>query len=194
MALIKCNECGKEISSRALTCPNCGCPSNIDLASTKTNVVKENDMKDRCVQFIDEFGIDIMDYFRSGRFEDYRKEVSKRGYLRNNLYYSNINKYLGESYHPKRCNFCKRRILVEDTYCIHCGERNLIEDKETASTINLKEDESDVKCPRCGSKQIATKTKGYGLGKAIIGRVLMGPYGLLGGVIEIGRASCRERV
>ena len=69
------------------------------------------------------------------------------------------------------------------SYCIHCGERNLIEDKETASTINLKEDESDVKCPRCGSKQIATKTKGYGLGKAIIGRVLMGPYGLLGGVI-----------
>ena len=26
MALIKCSECGKEISDKATTCPNCGCP------------------------------------------------------------------------------------------------------------------------------------------------------------------------
>ncbi len=26
MALIKCTECGKEISDKAATCPNCGCP------------------------------------------------------------------------------------------------------------------------------------------------------------------------
>ena len=26
MALIKCKECGKEISDRASACPNCGCP------------------------------------------------------------------------------------------------------------------------------------------------------------------------
>lgn len=28
MALIKCNECGKEISDKADKCPNCGCPVN----------------------------------------------------------------------------------------------------------------------------------------------------------------------
>ena len=26
MALIKCPECGKEISDKATSCPNCGCP------------------------------------------------------------------------------------------------------------------------------------------------------------------------
>lgn len=26
MALIKCKECGKEISDKATACPNCGCP------------------------------------------------------------------------------------------------------------------------------------------------------------------------
>ncbi len=26
MALMKCPECGKEVSTKALTCPNCGCP------------------------------------------------------------------------------------------------------------------------------------------------------------------------
>lgn len=28
MALIKCNECGKEISDKATACPNCGCPTD----------------------------------------------------------------------------------------------------------------------------------------------------------------------
>ena len=28
MVLIKCSECGKEISSKAKSCPNCGCPIN----------------------------------------------------------------------------------------------------------------------------------------------------------------------
>ena len=26
MAIIKCPECGKEISDKASACPNCGCP------------------------------------------------------------------------------------------------------------------------------------------------------------------------
>lgn len=38
MALIKCVECGKEISDKASICPNCGCPS----AETKQSVLIEN--------------------------------------------------------------------------------------------------------------------------------------------------------
>ncbi|MDO4198370.1 MAG: hypothetical protein Q4D13_05230 [Erysipelotrichaceae bacterium] len=30
MALVKCKECGKEISSKAATCPHCGCPLDGD--------------------------------------------------------------------------------------------------------------------------------------------------------------------
>lgn len=30
MALVKCDECGKEVSSKAKSCPNCGNPINID--------------------------------------------------------------------------------------------------------------------------------------------------------------------
>lgn len=26
MAMIKCDECGKDVSDKAKTCPNCGCP------------------------------------------------------------------------------------------------------------------------------------------------------------------------
>lgn len=28
MSLIKCSECGHEVSEKAFTCPNCGCPIN----------------------------------------------------------------------------------------------------------------------------------------------------------------------
>jgi hypothetical protein len=28
VALIKCRECGREVSTAALTCPGCGCPLN----------------------------------------------------------------------------------------------------------------------------------------------------------------------
>ncbi len=28
MALIKCPECGREISDKAASCPGCGCPSS----------------------------------------------------------------------------------------------------------------------------------------------------------------------
>ena len=36
MALIKCKECGKKISSSAPNCPNCGCPKS------KQNTIKLN--------------------------------------------------------------------------------------------------------------------------------------------------------
>ncbi len=31
MSLIKCTECGKEVSSQAVSCPNCGAPINDDI-------------------------------------------------------------------------------------------------------------------------------------------------------------------
>jgi len=39
-----------------------------------------------------------------------------------------------------------------------------------------------VKCPKCGSEQIMGGTKGFGLGKAAAGGLLLGPVGLLGGL------------
>ena len=36
MALVKCKECGKEISDKAKTCPNCGCPIEDEFAKTET--------------------------------------------------------------------------------------------------------------------------------------------------------------
>lgn len=36
-------------------------------------------------------------------------------------------------------------------------------------------------CPRCGSTSLTTSQKGFGVGKAVVGAALVGPYGLLAG-------------
>ena len=47
MALIKCTECGHEVSDKAQTCPNCGAPvglaqpSNQQLNNTYSNIDTE---------------------------------------------------------------------------------------------------------------------------------------------------------
>ena len=46
MALIKCLECGKEVSEKALICPNCGSPIRIsDLNKEKEQAAKEAQRK-----------------------------------------------------------------------------------------------------------------------------------------------------
>ncbi len=40
MALINCPECGKEISDKAISCPNCGCPTNIIQKEEETELMQ----------------------------------------------------------------------------------------------------------------------------------------------------------
>ncbi len=37
MAIIQCPECGKDVSDKAKSCPNCGCPINEDVQNTNDN-------------------------------------------------------------------------------------------------------------------------------------------------------------
>lgn len=42
--------------------------------------------------------------------------------------------------------------------------------------------EDAIKCPKCKSTQLTADSKGFGLGKAAAGGLLLGPVGLLGGL------------
>lgn len=58
--------------------------------------------------------------------------------------------------------------------------------------------ESGLRCPRCQSTRITAGKKGFGIGKAIVGGLLLGPVGLLGGFIgskkiEFACLSCQQR-
>lgn len=47
MALVSCPECGKDVSTHAEACPNCGCPKDLILTSIKTatETTKSTDSK-----------------------------------------------------------------------------------------------------------------------------------------------------
>lgn len=40
-----------------------------------------------------------------------------------------------------------------------------------------------AKCPRCGSASVSASTRGFGIGKAVVGAYIAGPIGLLAGNI-----------
>jgi ribosomal protein L37E len=44
-----------------------------------------------------------------------------------------------------------------------------------------READTQISCPRCGSTQLNTQRKGFGLGKALVGGVLTGGIGLIAG-------------
>lgn len=47
--------------------------------------------------------------------------------------------------------------------------------------------ETQVACPNCRSKNTTTFKQGYGVGKAAVGAVLAGPFGLLAGGINMNK-------
>ncbi|MCB7128465.1 MAG: hypothetical protein J3T61_02870 [Candidatus Brocadiales bacterium] len=66
------------------------------------------------------------------------------------------------------CKTCGKEVSKTAPTCPHCGEES--------PGIH-------VKCPKCGSMSISTGKKGFGLVKAATGGILLGPVGLLGGLI-----------
>lgn len=47
------------------------------------------------------------------------------------------------------------------------------------SQIKKAKEVQELKCPKCNSTNLSADTKGFGLGKAAVGGVLLGPVGLV---------------
>lgn len=100
------------------------------------------------------------------------------------------------------CTECGKQVSDKASFCPHCGcpvpviletLGTHIPDVSNTETYEQVEDLANgtatttepepVRCPQCNSTQITGKKKGFGLGKAVIGGMLLGPFGLLGGAI-----------
>jgi len=53
----------------------------------------------------------------------------------------------------------------------------------------MTQEESSIQCPKCKSTQLTANKKGFGLGKAAAGGLLLGPVGLLGGLFGSGKVK-----
>lgn len=74
--------------------------------------------------------------------------------------------------------------LKEAIKC-ECGEYHnlMVATTESPAIISNEKTDAPLKCPKCGSQQLHAGGKGFGLGKAAAGAVLLGPVGLLGGLL-----------
>lgn len=93
------------------------------------------------------------------------------------------------------CRDCKKEYPFAAAFCPACGLMNYQKDKlvtayeaKVAKAARAIDPESPVICPNCKSQNsLATGSKGFGLGKALVGGALLGPIGLIGGFVGSGK-------
>lgn len=94
------------------------------------------------------------------------------------------------------CRNCGRQINAGTGLCPTCGRgqqpaapKPLSPRQQEQLAIRQRIAENRAQgvacCPRCGSTSITANTKGYGIGKGVIGAAVVGPLGLVAG--NIGR-------
>lgn len=84
-------------------------------------------------------------------------------------------------------------IIKENGQCGTCGLHHMWEDEEDRWDQRTRAHEKplspQIKCPKCSSTQITAQKKGFGLGKSVLGLAVIGPIGLLGGVVGAGKVK-----
>ena len=183
MALITCPECTGTVSDKAYLCPHCGYP----IAGTAA-------AREEAIHALSQVatGANVVPPSSEGFYlfsadKDFVnvecKKCEKIYKYKRLMYFSEVA--------PEGC------VPNTPIQCPNCGNitpaNSRILPKENSAHISntsashapqkKKKDSDTVSCPKCGSTQIQMTKKGFGLGKAAVGGLLLGPVGLLGGAI-----------
>ena len=157
MAIIKCIECGHDVSTFADKCQNCGCPVSITLeeATNESNtfdVILEDACGDKleAVRFIRE----VVTPPRG-----LREAIDIIESLPNTIVYS-VSQADGREIVSKLSEIgCSARIEKSSN---QPGSKNETCKCDAKSTFLFTKDQP-LKCPRCGSTAITTGSRGYSL-------------------------------
>lgn len=158
MSLITCPECGREISDKAQSCPQCGFPIKQDLSEESNGkysiVLKEP------VPFSSQSSFMMtLVIVSKGQAKNIKTLISKP----ESILLSGLSK--DEAYR-KHSALSMQDVVLE------------IREEETQLVV-----EPRLVCPKCGSSSVKLFKKGFGFGKAALGVALTGPVGALGGAI-----------
>lgn len=174
MALIKCPECGGQVSDKASACIHCGCPlsSNIVNAVSKKFYVDVDghsydmtELKEMYQAYSSEDQELIYQYCKS-TFKKYPtsynyqalKDCGYRGldliqYVKENLKWPDVKAYLTYKFIAK----CYKKNF--DSFSFKTDKYKPEEYNRPQPTSNS----NVVRCPRCGSTSVTTEEQGYGL-------------------------------
>lgn len=162
MSLIKCPECGKEVSDKALACIHCGFPLQ--------KAVEETIPK---IQYCPYCGKQntIESTFCAYCGKSFKKDEGKQEIVSTNTSSPTVVDIMD---YKNDLDLSNDPIRLQQAQIIQ-QQRQLEEQR--------KQFESQAKCPRCGSTSLSGGKQGFGVGKAVAGAVLLGGVGLLAGGI-----------
>ena len=174
MALIKCPECGGQVSDKAPACIHCGCP----LSSNTVNAVSKKfyvdvdghsydmtELKEMYQAYSPEDQELIYQYCKS-TFKKYPtsynyqalKDCGYRGldliqYVKENLKWPDVKAYLTYKFITK----CYKKNFESFSFKTDKYKPEEYNRPQPTASQNV------VRCPRCGSTSVTTEEQGYGL-------------------------------
>lgn len=181
MALIKCPECGREISDKAVSCPGCGCPveafAPIIIKGHGEELIKLEGDKflfykyDKLLYTANKYDVRIKSKKEPGKISNGRA-VFKVNSL---LPAIDFGFYSCADYN------------VFFSIFSDVTEKDVKKAKEAARQVKYAQqpqpDRNVVRCPKCKSTSIQYTTKNLSLGRALAGDAIAGaPGAILGGL------------
>lgn len=144
MSLINCPECGKEISDKAESCPQCGCPSSEWKQGTeKKNIIKSNFFQNITEEYIDDVYNQV-----DGKKILIIKKISEEIGCDLKTAQAEVKKYWEKKFPEKKLSYTPQKDLTKKQSCMK---------NEKKSTFNgiykyTNFGKIEVYCPRCGSE------------------------------------------
>lgn len=177
MALIKCPECGEQISDKAPACIYCGCPASEFLINNNLSeeVIQATNIcifrnKEQDVSCISQYYIPLSEedktHFKQFLeleygISNFRPVISDEKYLQ---FYNELKKW-SEFYFLS--TYVTAKLVLE---CIKNNFQTFefdvlprYNDRPQQPTPQPNTSQNVVRCPRCGSTSVTTEEQGYGL-------------------------------
>lgn len=158
MALIKCPECGGQVSDKASACIHCGCPlHNMPSIWNGRDVEAIN-------AFINSF--DNVELALFVKFCEYIEDIEKstsdptKRNLKNQLsdsQYAKFHEFMGElAFRYKLSNHDTGKFIIQ-----YLRSQNIAETPIIQLSRPTPQPSNQVHCPKCGSTSITTMARGY---------------------------------
>ncbi len=168
MALIKCPECGREISDKAVSCPGCGCP--VEASDNRTDLEKL---------------VDEIYYNNKGNRTYSAKELMRR----TGMEFKEAMDLIQKKHHSPEVRAEEKRKRAEYKEMQRQNMANLRNSLNALASLSASS--KVVRCPKCRSTSIGYQDK-VSVGRAAMGGMIAGPAGaVLGGLTgKKGYAVC----
>lgn len=207
MALIKCSECGREISDKAISCPGCGCP-------VEQQLIIPN------ISYTDRNKNEILIYNGIAEYRHKNKmlrqcplsELTVLYFCKRNAFgvgmlyviFPGMDRAIGYSAKNEDCDKLEQVYETIRPNCVNLLQESstkaamyippCLADKIASSKQKRKEDsaafwdsmqklsnigtkDKTARCPKCGSTSISYTNKKLSLGRAVVGDAVAGPAG-----------------